>query len=278
MEVSPKECPVLFTENPFNTNANREKMTEIMFETFETPSFFLANAAVLSLQAEGRTTGVVFSSGDSLSHVVPIHEGIPLPYASKRLEYAGSDLTKFMMRLLNERGYEFDPVQRSLVRDIKEKMCYVALDFEQEMQTAVASSSSLEKSYELPDGKIVTVGSEQFRCPEALFNDYSIHRVIYDAIMKCDEDIRRDLFAHTVLSGGSTLFQGIAERLQKELLALASDGTKVKVIAPAERQNSAWMGGSILASLSSFRKSWISKQEYIESGPSIVHRKCPKLI
>ncbi|EAL62687.1 hypothetical protein DDB_G0289511 [Dictyostelium discoideum AX4] len=264
--VAPEENIVVLSESPLNPEENREKMAQIMFETFKTPAIYVENQAVFSIYNSGRMTGIVLDSGDSASHVVPVYEGLALPLATSSLGFAGCDLTDQMSLLLNDLGYN---LEREIVRDIKEKLSYVSSDFLWEID-----DPSLEKSYELPDGQVITIGKELLACSEGLFLPYvffgtnldGIDKAIYNSIMKCDVDIHNDLYGNVVLSGGSTMFPGIEYRMYKELTQLAPSTTEIVINAPPERKNSVWIGGSILGLVPNFPELCFDKEDYDEYG------------
>ena len=288
LRVAPEEHPVLLTEAPLTAKANRERTTQMIFETFNVPAFYLQSQAVLSLYASGRTTGCVVDSGEGLTHTVPVYEGYSLPHAIEHVRLGGRATAEYMRTLVTERygGYALSNLgvtsrrELQILRDMKECLAYVALDFDNEAKIA-SESGSLEMRYELPDGSGIVIGAERFRCPEVLFQPSfignqgpGIHDCALQTIMKCDESVRSDLCSNIVMSGGNTMFQGIAERMTKELTALAPSTMNIKVVAPPERKYSAWIGGSMVGSLSTFEQMWISKAEYDECGPSIVNQKC----
>lgn len=220
LRVSPEEHPILMTEASLNPKLNREKMTQIMFEVFNVPCLYVNVQAVLALYSSGRTTGVVLDSGEGISHTVPIYEGYAIPHAIQPIRLAGRDLTEYLRTILKERGLSFTtPAEVEIVRDIKETMTVVVSDFNEAMKDA-DESHACEKNYELPDGRKILIGNERFRCPEILFNPSlaghdleGVHKYCFDSVMKCDNDVRKDLFANIILSGGSTLFEAMGERL-----------------------------------------------------------------
>lgn len=283
LRVASEEHPILLAVPPGQAKECSMRSVQILFETFAAPAVYVECAQVLVLYASGRTTGLVVSIGDESMHAVPIYEGFVLPHAVQTKPFGGRYLTDFAMRIMTERGYAFTTTsERDVVRAVKETLCYVAADFEAEMTDA--ERGTVDKNYELPDGQVIMVGSERFRVPECLFKPSmarpdladlpGIQVMAWNAIQACDVDIRKDLFSNIVLSGGSSCFPGLAERLQVELQGVAPSSMVVKVIAPQERKYSAWIGGSILASLSALESMCITRRDYDETGPSIVSKKC----
>eukprot|EP01054_Gregarina_sp_Poly1_P003412 Gregarina_sp_Poly_1__3411@NODE_198_length_11566_cov_244_091399_g177_i0_p6_GENE_NODE_198_length_11566_cov_244_091399_g177_i0NODE_198_length_11566_cov_244_091399_g177_i0_p6_ORF_typecomplete_len371_score45_15Actin/PF00022_19/1_5e118MreB_Mbl/PF06723_13/9_2e07_NODE_198_length_11566_cov_244_091399_g177_i015912703 len=278
LQISPSEHPLLLTEAPMNPKSNRERMLQMIFETFEACAAYVAIQAMLSLYATGRVSGVVLDAGDGVSHTVPVFEGFPMNHATNRVNLAGRDVTHFLGTLLTRRGHSFTTsAELEIVRDMKEKLCYVALDLQTEVQRPQAE---ITKTFELPDGNILELDTELCTAPEALFDPTlmgqekpSLHSALFGSIMKCDVDVRRDLYVNVVLSGGSTLIPGLCERLAQDLESLAPSNISVKISAPPERQYSVWIGGSILSGLNSFHDMWINKADYEEQGPAIVHRR-----
>eukprot|EP01100_Stratorugosa_tubuloviscum_P010752 TRINITY_DN4656_c0_g1_i2.p1 TRINITY_DN4656_c0_g1~~TRINITY_DN4656_c0_g1_i2.p1 ORF type:complete len:374 (-),score=163.43 TRINITY_DN4656_c0_g1_i2:186-1307(-) len=285
LKVEVKDYSVLLTENSLNGKQNREKMAQLMFETFNIAAIYISAPAVLSLYSSNRTTGIVLDSGDGVTSTTPIYEGYVVPSTVIRSNFGGRDLTQYLMKILTERGYcrLTTSAEHEIVREIKQKFGYVALDFEQELQIA-SISSALEKSYELPDGQVITMANERFRCAESLFQPSflgieakGIHQMLNHSINESISDIHKDLYTNIILSGGTTMFPGFIDRLQKELSTLAPIHLKdqIKICALPERQSSSvWIGGSILTTLSTIQQMWILKEEYKQSGSSIINSKC----
>jgi actin len=276
LRTDPAESPVLLTDIAGNSKANREKAIELMFETYNVPSFYIAPQAVLGLISAARITGVVLDIGEGVTQAVPIYEGTVMPHAVNQTGVQGRALTDWMIRLLLEyRIYISTAGERAWVENMKETLGFVAMDFD------AAVRSDYRETYTTSGGDEICIDEERFKCPELLFQPLwfgleggGVHEVVYGSIMKSHPDIRKDLFANIVLAGGSTMFQGLHERLEQEMIRLAPSGMRVRVVAPPDRKYAAWIGGSILASLATFPQMVISHEEYNDRGLRIVHRKC----
>ena len=281
LKVDPSHQPVLLTEAPLNPKKNREDMIEIFFEQFKVPAFYVFTQAVLSLYASGRTTGLVVDSGDGVTHIVVVYDGYSIQHVVNRMDIAGRNLTEYMQKHLTEDGHNLkSTAEKEIVKEIKENVCHVALDYKQEL-AAYEEDDSKKVDFTLPDGKKIRIGNLAIRTPECMFQPSMLgldipgmHLNIHQSIQKCDIDLRRELYENITLSGGTTMFEGLPARINKEISHLVSDTVKVKVIAPIERKFSVWIGGSVLSTLATFQSSWITQAEFAETGPSIVHRKC----
>lgn len=278
-----EDHPVLLTEPPLNPKRNRDMAAQLLFEQFNVPAVYMSIQAVLSLYASGRTTGIVLDCGDGVSHAVPVYEGFAVPSSIRRIDVAGRDITEHMQLLLRKAGHVFHTsAEKEIVRVMKEKVSYVALNpgkEEKDLHSGVWRADKKEIEYQLPDGHKIKLGPERFRAPEILFDpeliglEYQgVHQMVVDAINRTDMDLRQHLFGSIVLSGGSTLCKGFGDRLLDEVKRIAVKDMRIKIFAPPERKYSTWIGGSILAGLSTFRKMWVSIDDWHEN-PDIIHTK-----
>ncbi|KAK6457970.1 centractin actin-related protein of the dynactin complex [Scheffersomyces xylosifermentans] len=306
LKTNAEDHPLLITEAPLNPRKNRDRMCQLLFESFNVPCVYVSIQAVLSLYASGRTTGLVIDSGDGVSHIVPVYEGFSLPTSIKRMDIAGRDITEqlsFNIRRMTGVSLSSSS-ELEIVRMIKEKTCFVSKDpIKDEKLYAtnyhLKANPELFSTYKLPDGHEIQVGVERFRSTEILFNPQligdespGIHELASLAISKTDLDLRPTLYQNIILSGGNTLLTNFGDRLLSELKTMQSPSSdnssvwnkssntnsyntkmKIKIYAPPERKYSTWIGGSILAGLSTFRKMWVTSEEYQEN-PEIVHIKC----
>jgi len=292
MKINPKESKILLTEPPMNPKENREKMVQTMFETYGFKGCYIAIQAVLTLYAQGLLTGVVVDSGDGVTHIVPVYEGFSLPHLTRRLNCAGRNITRYLIKLLLLRGYAFNrTADFETVRQIKEKYCYVGYDLELEKRLALETTVLIEK-YTLPDGRIVKIGAERFEAPEAMFNPSLIDiegpgmgELVFDCINKADIDTRAEFYNHIVLSGGSTMYPGLPSRLEKEIRRLYLERVlkgnlqqlqkfKCRIEDPPRRKHMVFLGGAVLAEIMKDKQAfWMNKSEYDEQGVNVL-RKC----
>ncbi|XP_021044331.1 actin-related protein T1 [Mus pahari] len=276
--VKPNEQPVFMTEPSLNPRETREKTTEIMFEKFNVPALYLCNHAVGALCASACITGLVLDSGDGVTCTVPVYEGYSLPHAITKLYVAGRDITEHLTRLLLAKGYTFPCIlNKAVVDDIKEKSCTVSWD----NKDTEKNCQQFLSEYTLPDGNTIQMNDHLRQVPEVLFtpdhlgiHDLGISKMVCNSIMKCDTDIQENLFAEIVLSGGTTLFPGLQNRLLKELEVLAFEGTPIKITASPDRCYSAWIGGSVMTSMTTFKQMWVTAEDFKEYGAFVVQRKC----
>ncbi|KAH8860697.1 Actin-related protein 2-A [Schistosoma japonicum] len=280
MNIDPKHAKILLTEPPLNPLSNREKMVEVMFENYGFNALFIAIQATLTLYAQGLMTGVVVDSGDGVTHICPVYEGISLPHLTRRLN------------LLLLRGYAFNQTADfETIRQMKEKLCYVAYDVKQEQSLAL-DTTVLVKKYTLPDGRVIKVGGELFGAPEALFQPHLIDRegvgiseLLFNTIQAADIDTRPAFYKHIVLSGGSTMYPGLPSRLEREIKQLYLQNVlkgdterfakfKMCIEAPPQRKHMVFIGGSVLANImkNDRRTTWLTRAEYEEKGLKVLER------
>jgi len=292
MQIKPADHKVLLTEPPMNPKQNQEKMLQHMFEVYGFNGAKVNIQAMLVLYAQGLLTGVVVDSGDGVTHIVPVWEGICPPLLIKRLNVAGRHMTRYLIKLLQLRGYAFNrSADFETVRQIKEKLCYVGYDLEVEQRLAL-ETTVLIQTYTLPDGRVIKLGRERYEAPEVLFNpglidveSNGVQDMLFGMIQEADMDLRPSFYKHIVLSGGSTMYPGLPSRLEKEMKDLYLKNVlkgdqarlakfKLRIEDPPRRKHMVFLGGSVLADIMKDRPEfWISKQEWSEFGAKIIGKK-----
>ncbi|XP_032068751.1 actin-like protein 7A [Thamnophis elegans] len=277
MRIRPEEHAVLVSDPPLSPTTNREKYAEMLFETFCTPAMHIAYQSRLSMYSYGKTSGLVVESGHGVSYAVPIYEGYTMPSITERVDYAGYDVTQYLMKLINENIKLFTEKDWNILEDIKENHCFTSLDYQHDAATAPRKH---EIEYQLPDGQVIMIGKERFLCAEMLFKPSLINSqqlglplLTMTSLNKCDVTLKKNLMGNILLCGGCTTLKGFAERFQRELIRMCPNDNPISSASP-ERKTSVWTGGSILASLKAFQQLWVHRREYEEKGPFYIYRKC----
>jgi len=274
LRVDPIVTNILYAVHPLSPKQDKRKVFDIFLEEFNCASFYPVLDSLLTLYSGGFQTGLIIEIGDSSTRIVPVYEGFQLSHAIKILDLGGNLITEFMEHQLKQAGFTADSsVKKQIIRVIKEKACFVSLDFKEDMKRY----EEYRKPFSLPDGEILEIDSLRFLIPELLFNPslynletLPLHEAILECIEDCDMDLRPKLLNNIFLSGGSSMFPNFKSRLYKELeLLLAKKKKKiqiVKIIAPKERMFSVWIGGSILGMIPEFSESWVTREQYYNNG------------
>jgi len=285
LKVDTRQCKILLTEPPLNPHKNRQLMLQKMFEKYQFQGVYVAIQAILTLYAQGLLTGVVMDSGDGVTHIVPVFEGFSLPHLTQRIDVAGRDVTRYLIKLLLLRGYAFNrTADFETVRMMKEKLCYVGYDLKLENQLS-NDTTVLVSKYKLPDGRVIRIGRERFMAPECLFQPNLIDRdgmgigeALFHCINSADMDLRQPFYNHIVLSGGTTMYPGLPSRLEKEIRdnyhkvvargdASVSAKFQCRIEDPPRRKHMVFLGGAVLAEIMKDKDTfWVSRQEYQEKG------------
>lgn len=289
LEVAPSNHPLLLADSPTTEEKDREKMAEILFETFGVPAYFVASQSVLSVYSAGRTSAIVIECGHSVTHAMAVHEGFAFPHTIMRLELGGQDITRNLQELLAERHVSLGegPAGLATANAIKETYGEVALDYAQQAHALKVHPQDVP-GYQLPDGTTVQLQTEHVRCAEALFHPQlagcrgqGLADMLCDIVEVCMADREggpmRPLPQFVLLAGGTSLLPGLEDRLRRAVETRAGMALDMYISCARtpERHHAAWVGGSLLAHLPQFvDNNFVHLGEYSEEGASVVHKRC----
>jgi len=309
MFEKPEERPLLFSEPSWNTPANRSKMCEAIFESLGARLMYSMRDAALACFGVGKTTGLVVDMGASATKCIPVNDGYILQRPIRRTKCAGDFINQILGKHLGTQkltpgvvfrnpGTSFTSsfmefTRNELLRDVKETLCYIRPNDPTFKSDLPAND---EKTYELPDRTTIKLGKERYELPEVLFKRFhpdlddekpfkfeGLHYMIQGTILDCDADIRRELYANLVVTGGCSKIKGLRERLAHMIVNIAPPAFSPRIIRTPQVVKSSqttsfddslgvWTGGSVLGSLGHFQKHWLSREDYDEVGPTLLSR------
>lgn len=276
------EGQILFTDPLSTPKAVREQLVQLMFETFNISGFYASEQAVLSLYAVGRISGCTVDIGHGKIDIAPVIEGAVQHIASRRFELGGLDLTKLFAEELSKSNPHVK-LNMSDVEKMKEQYACCADD---DFAYKKIQQSCQEEQHTLPDGQVIRIGKERYTVGEALFQPsimnleaHGIVEQLVHSISSVSSENHRQLLENTVLCGGTASMSGFEDRFQKEA-SLCSSAIRPSLVKPPEYMPenlitySAWVGGAILAKVVFPQNQHITKADYDENGPAVVHKKC----
>ena len=284
LKIAPEEHNILLSESPFTTREDREKTLETMFETFNCASVYIEAQSVLAAYSVGKSTGISVDCGHTSLNFAPVYEGFLIKNCVHHIPIGGKDINDFLINLLMRNGQVIESkMQKQSITKAKELYCYICQNYEDEVIRIFENNNDEVKEWELPDKRKIKIGNERFQSTEILFepnkygyNCINFKELFQQTVKSIDSDLRETMLLNIIFNGGTTLFKGFKNRVTKEIEEAGKDYPyKKKIHTYPEAQFMAWIGGSILSSLSNFEKLWITKAEYKEEGKaSIVHKKC----
>jgi actin-related protein 2 len=275
------------------TKSDLERLVDFLFSSLKFKAITMHEQAALVLYTQGVESGIVVEAGESRINIVPVYMGHAIPQLDKRFPIGGRALSLHLIKLLRLKGYHLDAREDlETARQIKEKLCYVALDKNQEQRLA-EETTVLVENYCLPDGSCLKIGRERFEACEALFQPSLLDSecsgladLIFDTIQEADIDCRVELYKNIILSGGTALLPGIGARLEKDLDqryikdVFKGDETRSRnwkfgVHSVKGRDCLVFEGAALFADLiSTERNFWVFKAEHAKFGIQLVLDKC----
>ena len=278
VKVGMEEHQCLICTSPTADLTQKEKMAEIFLETFSVPSLSYQATDALSLLGHKKTTGLVVESGEGITTVSAFVNSYKLVLASTSVRVGGKSVTSYLLEKIRD-----DKLTGStgwaVAEEIKEKECYVPMDYAAEIQDAKAGKINVD--VRMPNGSVKVLGAERIKAGDFMFRPRiwglempGIHEMVRNAIRRCKPDDRNSLWESIVLAGGNTMMKGFVERFRKEMEQIAPKGVKVGVIADERREIAPFAGASLVAGIQAFSQISVTREEYAETGKEVIAQKC----